>query len=286
VEKPQIADLYVKPPGKTGEVVYAPATFQFRATADNAQMFVWDFGDGRGIHMGEDCMSYTFATPGTYPVKVAVFNGTQKTVRETVVEVAAAPANTLAVNVKVADQGVQVETRRREVPISGAATLGGPKSPTAIEQVIAAAPGCEIVRVDRSQSQNQNVESTTVAIAPDRKSAKITAKLPKASGVKRAVLYEHYFVEEQRKEKASREPTSVTATVGAPGSTTVRLPNIPGDWTDVKRDLAFELVQGTQVLWRGNNLPQDVAVNLNGRTFTLVAALSGEKVQVNLQARN
>jgi PKD repeat protein len=286
VEKPQIVDLYVKPPGKTGEPVFAPATIQFQATADNAQMYIWDFGDGKGIQMGDYAMARTFEAPGTYPVKVIVFNGPQKTVRETVVEISAPPANALAVNLKVADHGVQIETRRREVPVSGAATISGAKSPLVIEQTIAAAPGYEIVRVDRSKSQNQNIESTEFKIAPDKHSVKITAKLAKASGTKRAVLYEHFFIEEQRKEKATREPTSVMAMVGVPGSTTVRLPAVPGDWADVKRELAFELVQGDQVLWRGNELPQDVPVSFSGRTYTLAAALNGEKVQVNLRGNN
>jgi PKD repeat protein len=286
VDKPEIMDLYVKSPGKVGEPIYAPATFQFVATADNAQMYIWDFGDGKGIQMGEDHASYTFTQPGSYPVKVTVFNGKLKTVKDAVVQVAAPPTGTLAVNVKVADQGLQVETRRREVPVSGAATIGGTKNPTVIEQTIAASPGCEIMNVERVSSQNQNIESTSVQIAADRKTAKITAKLAKLSGVNRAILYESYAVQEQRKEKATREPIPLMATVGAPGNTTVRLPAIPGDWTDVKRAFVFELRQDGRVLWQGNDLPKNVPVNLNGQTYMLAANLAGDRVQINMVGRN
>jgi len=51
--KPAIVDFRVKSLGKPGEPAYAPATFQFQATADNGEMFIWDFGDGKGIQMGE-----------------------------------------------------------------------------------------------------------------------------------------------------------------------------------------------------------------------------------------
>ena len=285
VEQPEIADLYVKPPGKHGEPVFAPATFQFQATADNAQMYIWDFGDGKGIQMGDDHIAYTFNQPGTYPVKVTVFNGKKKTVKDTVVQVTAPPTGTLAINVKVADQGTQVETRRREVPVSGAANIS-PNTPAILERVIAATPGCEIVHVERVTSQNQNVESTSVQIAADKKSAKVTARLAKLGSVSRAVLYEQYAVQEQRKEKATRDSIPLMATVGAPGNTTVRLPTIPADWTDVKRDFVFELRQDNSVLWQGNSLPKNVAVNLNGQTYTLAANIANERMQVNLVGRN
>ena len=81
--KPAIVDFRVKSLGKPGEPAYAPATFQFQATADNGEMFIWDFGDGKGVQMGESQAVHVFKRPGTYPVKLIVFNNkNEKSVKE------------------------------------------------------------------------------------------------------------------------------------------------------------------------------------------------------------
>lgn len=285
--RPAIVDFYVKHSGKPGEPVYAPATFQFQATADNGEMFIWDFGDGKGIQMGDAQAVHTFKRAGAYPVKLIVLNKkNERSVKEVVVQVAEPPVGMVAVNLRVTDHAMQSETLVREVPVSGAATLNGVKAVTNIEQTVTASPSCEIVAVEKIAGQNQNLESVHVTIAADKKSVRIVGKPAKVQGTQRAILFETYSIREVRREKVAREPVPVMASVPAPGNTTVRLPSLPPEWTDVKREFAFELVQGNQVIWSGKDLPNNVPVQLHGRTYTLVATRAGEKVEVNLLGRN
>jgi PKD repeat protein len=281
VEKPQILDLYVRPPGKVGQVVYAPATFQFEATADNAQHYVWSFGDGE-IQLADYQTTHTFDRPGTYNVKLLAFNGKEKVQQETSIEVQAPPAGALSVSMSVADQGTMVETRRREVVVSQGVQVNGKKGPSTVEQTISATAGFEIVGVELKHSQNQNVSKTDCKVAADRKSAKVVGQLVASAAVSQAVLNERYTVVEQRKSRASRDPIPVVSSVPPGGNAVVRLPQLPDDWTDVKREVAFELRQDERVLWRGPTLPQNVPVVVGGRTYNLAAALAGDKVQVSL----
>lgn len=283
--KPAIVDLYARPPGKVGQAVYAPATFQFETTADDAQLYVWDYGDGSGIQMGEHQSNHTFAKAGTYTITVVAFNGKQKSQRDVTVDVYDPPAGMLQISLKVADQGTQVETRQRDAAASQALTLSGKNNPPTIEQTLRASAGFEITEVKRLRSQNRNVEKTQWQIASDKKSVKITGQVVKVSGASSAVLNEHFTITEQRKAKASRDPVPVASMMSAPGTATLLLPPVPDNWTDVQRQFTFELRQDNQVLWQGAQLPVNIPVTLNGRSFSLAATPKGERVQIELQNR-
>ncbi len=283
--KPEILDLHVRPPGKIGQAVYAPATFQFEASADNAQLYLWDFGDGKGAQMGEHQASHTYASPGTYTITLMAFNGKQKSQHDVTVDVYEPPSGLLNVSLKVSDQGVQVESRQREATVSAAIPLNGRNDPASIERAIAATPGFEIVAVELRESRNQNVEKAAWQIAGDKKTVKVTAKILRMSTPTSAVLNERFLVTERRKKPATREPIPVAGTMVAPGAASMLLPPVPDDWAEVKRQYALELRQSERLLWQGAQLPGSVPVTINGRPYVLNATTSGERVQVNLLAR-
>jgi PKD repeat protein len=285
VEKPAIVDLYIRPPGKVGEPVYAPATFQFKATVDNAHHYVWDFGDGKGIQMADDTMSHTFEQPGIYTIRLCAFNGREKSEEETTIEVAAPPTGMITVNLQIIDAGYQVETRRREVPVSQAFELKGKKAPATVEQLVAATPGFEIVSFERKKSNNDNLEKTEWKLMADKKALKATCTVKKVPANTTAFLNEHLVLVEQRKVKASRDPIPVAGTLAAPGSATLRLPPVPDDWTDVQRQMVIQLVQSDKVIWRGSELPKDVQVSVASRPYLLGASLVGERLTLQLASR-
>jgi plastocyanin len=280
--KPVVVDLLVRAPGQPGEPVYAPATFQFEATADNAQLYLWDFGDGTGVQLADHQTGHTFARPGTYTVTVYAFNGPERSQRRATVEVDAAPAGTLSVSLRVADEGVQVETRRREVPVSKSLTVPPGQGPQNIEQTVAARGGFEIAKVERRQSQSRHVENIVCQVTPDRRSVKLTAQVPKADKPTTAILNERLVLVEERRLKTTRDPLAVEGTLRVPGTASLRLPPVPDDWTETRRQFVLELRQDGKVLWTGADLPRNVPVTLHGRTYTLTASVTGARVQVHL----
>ncbi len=283
--KPAILDLYVRPPGKVGQPVYAPATYQFEAACDNAQLYLWDFGDGRGVQLGEHNASYTYASPGTYTITLTAFSGKQKSQHDVTVDVYEPPTGLLNISLMVLDQGVQVESRQREATVSAAIPLNGRNDPATIERAIAATAGFEIAAVELRESRNQNVEKAAWQIAPDKKSVKVTAKVLKMSSPTSAVLNERFVVTERRRKAATREPIAIAGTMAAPGTASMLLPPVPEDWTDVRRQFTFELRQNDRILWQGPQLPGKTPVTVNGRPYTLGATTSGERVQINLLGR-
>lgn len=285
-EKPAIVDLQVRPPGRSGEPVYAPATYQFQATADNASYLIWDFGDGKGLHMGDAAPTYTFDRPGTYRIRLCAFNGSERDDEERVIEVAAPPAGMLRVNLTVADEGLQVERRRREVPVSQLFELTKNKKPGngTPDVVVPALPGFTIVSFERVQSNNDNLEKAEWKLGAEGKLLKCLCTAKKGTA-NRAILNERIAIVEERKTKTSRTPIPVTAMVNAPGVVTLRLPPPPEDWSEVRRGLSLQLNKDEKTIWKGTDLPRDVQVNVAGRPYLLNASLSGDRLTIQLASR-
>ncbi len=282
---PQVVDLFVRPPGKVGGRVFAPATFQFEATADDAQLFLWDFGDGRGIHLADHNVSHTFDRPGSYNVTVYAFNGKMKSQMDVGVEVSAPSQDMLSFKMAVTDHGTEVITKNRETTVSKAVQLTGKNDPTTLTQTLSATPGFEIAGVQKKKSTSKLVENVAWQIAPDKRSVQITGKIGKAKAGDSAVLNEQLVLVEQRKEKAQREPVPMAGAVAAGAPTTLALPAVPANWTDVQRQYSFELWHASQLLWKGSQLPHNVPVTIAGQTYTLAAMPKGEQVQVTLVSR-
>lgn len=290
-----LVDVRAKAASKSGDLVIAPATFQFEASADNAQMFIWDFGDGSGFQIGEHQTRHTFAKPGEYRVRVCAFNGKAKDERELFVRVAAPPADALVLNVRVTDSGTQVQQREREIPVSQAATIDRGKGPATIEQVIPAGQGWEILALERKGTSSQNLDEVRIDIASDRKSVKIIGQVKKGTGTFTALLSEQFLVKERAAAKTVRDPLSVRTGLPTPGRTQVRLPDAPEDWTDLRRDVEIELIKTEQVtwmvtnekvLWKGKDLPRNAPVLVGERMYSLTATPSGDRLMIELTAPN
>lgn len=284
-DKPMILTLNVRGPSRGGGPVYAPATFHFEAIADNASQFVWDFGDGQGLHLGDSRVVRTFENPGTYRVRLAVFNGSEKDEQEKVIRVAAPPAGVLRVQLRVADSGTLVETRRREVLVSQMFDLGkadqrGRKVPVSLEVTVPAVPGFVITAFERLEQSSQHLEKVDWRIVKDGQHLK-AACLPK-KGADRAVLHEKLIVVEQRREKVQPEPATITGSLSVPGVTTLQLPPVPEDWEGVQRLLTVEIADDSGPLWQGDALPSGQTVVISGRPFVLSSSQVKDRVTLQL----
>lgn len=285
-DKPVIADITVRPPGKPGQPVYAPATFQFEATADNSSLLIWDFGDGKGVQTGESTMQWTFDKPGTYTVRVCAFNGKQKVEQRVPVTVHEAPPQTIRVTLTVTTSGTRVETKPRSVRASRELSVArGQAMPRSIDQVLPATPGWEISRVERQvdASRSRNVIDIVPLVASDRKTVKVvgTVALPGTPGV--AVLHEELILIEQRRVPTTLETSEpFVVSVPVPGSQVLRLPDLGGEWLDVQRRYSCVVTVENEVVWRGPQLPQGVSVKVGGKTYHLSAVQHKESVEMHV----
>lgn len=286
VEKPIIADITVRPPGKPGQPVYAPATFQFEATADNSSLLIWDFGDGKGVQTGESTMQWTFEKPGTYTVKVCAFNGKQKVEQRIPVTVHEAPLQAVRVTLTVTTSGTRVETKPRTVRTSREISVArGQAVPRSIDQVLPATPGWEISRAElqAEASRSRNVLDIVPLVAADRKTVKVvgTVALSVTPGV--AVLHEELILVEQRRVPATLEPSEpFVVSVPIPGSQVLRLPDLEGEWLEVQRRYSCIVSVENEVVWRGPQLPQGVSVTVGGKTYRLSAVQQREAIELQV----
>jgi PKD repeat protein len=285
-EAPMIADITVRPPGKAGQPVYAPATFQFEATADNSSLIIWDFGDGKGVQTGDSAMQWTFEKPGTYTVKVCAFNGKQKVEHKVPVVVHEAPTQVVRVSLTVTTTGTRAETRSRTVRTSRELSVArGAAQLRSIDQTLTATPGYEISRVEvRSDaSRSRHVKDVVALVSADLRSVKVvgTVDVPPQPSV--ALLNEEILIVEQKKLPAvldASEPFIISVPV--PGMQTLRLPDVGLDWIEVQRKYSCVVKVGEEEVWRGPQLPQGVTVTLAGRNYRLTALQQNDAVEFRI----
>lgn len=287
IEKPTILTLQVRGPSRPGGPVYAPATLQFEAIADNAAQFVWDFGDGEGLHIGEASVVRTFERPGTYRVRLCAFNGREKDEEVKIIRIEPPPAVALRVQVRVADAGVFVETRRREVQVSQLfdglkADPRNRKAPTSPEVSVPAAPGYVITAFERLEQRNENIDKVDWKIVREGQLLKGQCAIKK--GADRAVLQEKLVIVEQRRDKMQPEPTIVTGVLPVPGVVTLSLPSSPEDWSDFKRTITIQVFDGDKLLWQSESLPTGQSLSLGGRSYTLSGSLLKDRLTLQLSS--
>lgn len=279
VNKPALLDLKAQAPGVPGQPVYAPATFQFEAAVQNAQFLVWDFGDGRGMTPGDPKEMRTFDRPGTYTVKVCVFNGKEKSEKEVRLAVMEPPRNNVTIELQVTDSGsktVQREesaTQRRQI-LQGAAGV--------IERTIQAKPGFQIVSVENKKSNSQNVKNIKWEIGPNKGGVRVYGQMSGKPG-EPATLSEHFVITEEKKGDAVLTQTKLVGVVPAPGQVSLTLPGLSPDMAKVQRKFGAAVKQQDRTLWQGQQLPSRVPVQVGGQTFTLTATQNGDRIDVQVQ---
>lgn len=285
-DAPMIADITVRPPGKSGQPVYAPATFQFEATADNSSLIIWDFGDGKGVQTGDSAMQWTFDKPGTYTVKVCAFNGKQKVEHKVPVVVQEAPTQAVRVSLSVATTGTRAETKSRAVRTSREISVArGPSQPRSIDQTLTATPGFEITRVEvRSDaSRSRHVKDVVALVSADQRSVKVVATLDPPANPSVALLNEEILIVEQKKLPAALDASEpFVLSVPVPGTQTLRLPDVGMDWIETQRKYTCVVKVDDQEVFRGPQLPQGVTVTVGGRSYRLTAVQQKDAVEFRI----
>jgi PKD repeat protein len=283
-ETPQILDLAIRPASTPANPILAPATVTFTATAENGQLYLWDFGDGQGIQMGQNRQTWTFEKAGQYRVKLTVFNGSAKSEYETLVAIADAPRNALNIEMRVADEGTAIETTTRHVVANQPLYLAkpGPRPLTTLQATINARPGFEIVEFKPSYAKNQNVTDVTYTLAPDKRSIRVVGKIAATTYPLTAVLHEPLELVERRTRRETRPVETYFTTVPTPGTSTVRLAGGSEEWTNVKRKFEFLVKANDRPVWQGTTLPKNVPVQVGGQVFKLNAVQEGDRIELRV----
>lgn len=301
-DPPRIEGLEVVPvsPGS-----YAPATYRLTAKVSNAQVCVWDFGDGQKFDVsmnpsGAQERTVTFANPGGYVVKVAAVQGTQVAQKSEVVNVLDPPSGALTAVLKLSEKATRVESLP---PTSYTFAEAAPPNATAasfavnrrmpasagyeIADVLVAAPGGKPLSLrdkgelalDAPQTRNLRLK-----IAPDRLSLSLTGELvrdPKKPKEQPRLLLPVTVVQERRTPVTRTLPLAAALTL--PGTATVTLPPPPPGWAGAKRELRLEVRDGDRVVWKEGDLPRGAAVAVNGRRYLLTAQpQAGDKVRIDI----
>jgi hypothetical protein len=283
VEPPQILALEAIPVGGNA---YAPATFRLCARTKNAQLCVWNYGDDdRPLEFNDPAHCHdrlvTFPKPGGWVVKLAAVNGNQAVERSTVVYVEEPPREAITALLTVTEQATQVE--RVEVPHTVVENFTPDSKSVArpINKLIPARQGFEITAARWEPVSGKGGKDIKLAVAADRRSARLTGELVKDSGRPQNLILKVILTQEQRK-PVTRPPVTVTAALSAPGTDLLPLPPPPQYWTDVQRQLRLELRDGDRIIWPQSQLPHNVPVTIRGRRCILNATVSGEQVRVDI----
>lgn len=290
---------------------YAPATFRIISKVQNAQLFVWDYGDDRPLEIRTDKESghermVTFDKPGGYVVKLAAVNGTQAAVKSDIVQVNVPPAGAVTAVLSVTDQATRVETIDVPYTFSEAFPPTGRDTTVRIDRQVPAKPDCEItdVRVvasgggprlggkaeltlDAAALGLRGVRNLKLQLASDRRSLRLTGELVKDSGLmKKGVpppaLALPVVMVQQKRVPASRAAIPMTATLAAPGSVLLSMPPLPADWVEPQRQARVELREGDRVVWQESKMPRSAVVTVQNRRWIASATPVGNQVRVDL----
>ena len=195
----------------------APATFRLTADVKNADLCVWDFGDGRleVSDGGKIDRMVTFDKPGAFGVQLVAHNGKQAVKQAATVKVDAPMEGTTMVVLKVTDGGTRVErltlTETVAIPVPTEKQAG-------FSKVVAARPGFTIAQATPPANVN-GAKTVKVEIAADKRSATVSGEWagdPKASN-KSAGGSDVIVAIKMTEERARPVPTLVTLVTGALG---------------------------------------------------------------------
>jgi PKD repeat protein len=309
--KPRITSLEAVPAHQcgTGVAAFAPATFRLLSTVEQANLYVWDYGDERPIEVTADaakCRHVTFPKPGRYVVKLVAINGTQHDERCATITVAEAPATSLSLVLNVSDNATRVEKEDRQVNLGVTlpAEFTGNAYPFA--RPFKASPGYTIADVlvppcvpnappthlgtqtamtlDCAGLGIRSARTVQLQLSPDRQLVTVTGELVRQTGL--TALSMPVVLRQQRR-VAAHQANPVTATLALPNpggttSTLLHLPPIPPDWVDSQRSVLLEVRSGGQVIWQGSQLPRGALVTVGGRRCVLTTTLTAEQMRVDL----
>ncbi len=276
---PEIIDFLVRPPIKDGPV-FAPATYQFEATADNSQLLIWDFGDGKGLTIGEPRELRIFDKPGTYKVKLTAFNGKNRSERTTTVNVQEAPANTVQLALQVTGTG-QKRTQESRIENYSRQLQIMPNMVRSIDYTIRATPGTKIVRCEFQNTNLQNVIHPVSSILKNGQEAKISATIDPKETKGMAILNTKILLVEEKVQSLPLPTENFTYTVTIPGRQMIKLAD-PQDliWSNINRQYQMKLTLNNQTVWEGNTLPNGVTFYVNGKAYSIVAQQRDNEIEI------
>lgn len=266
---------------------FAPATFRVVSKAKNAELCVWDLGDGRPLEISSDSPNQqermvTFDRPGGYMVKLAAVRGKQAVERSEIVYVNEPPAGTVTAILHVADQATRVETVETPVTVAEAFPPNTKEAVHRIDRPIPAQQGFTIKAARLQAGAERGVRKLAVAVSPDGRSARLTGELVREGNAPGGNAVVRVVLTQERRTRVSRPAVPVTATLTVPGAALVSLPPLPANWTEAQRQVRLEVRDGNRIVWQEAQLPRSAALVVQNRPCTLSTAAQGNQVRLDL----
>jgi PKD repeat protein len=289
--EPGIAALDAVPLSQTA---YAPAAFRISARVQNADLCIYDFGEGRPLKVITDPANepdrlITFHRPGKHTIRLVAVNGKKTVERSQVIQVNTPPAGMACVLLTVTYQGTLLETAT-PVPESIFVTIPQNYQNNAypFDYVFSAKPGFEITDAKLALTNPDDAKIVRVVKSPDRHTVHLTGELPKPSGWtfhkgKMPTLMAQVSLSQEKRTPQSTTMEPSTVHFAVPFSGTLDLPEPPKGWVDVQpTSIKLTLLHDNQVVWEESQLPRGAAVLIGNRPCKLTATVVGKQVKLDL----
>jgi PKD repeat protein len=276
---------------------YAPATFRVVSKVKGADLCVWAVSD-RVIEFSPETANgsqeerfVTFKEPGSYLVKLAVWNGKHAVERSETVAIKKPPTGTVVATIAVTYEAVLVE-HRTDHPLAQIRFPAEQKGDShKFTKHFGTAEGWDIIKADLAQPvKDPNVKVTAVQISPDKKTATVTGELVKPAD-RNAPLpaWNCQLVLTQQRQPAVKvkkmEPMAINVTV--PGTTLVPLPPLPSKWEVKNHKITLTLEQdGKHFTWKEGEMPHNATVQMSSSAMSVTAIEQGNQVRLELAEVN
>ncbi len=289
----------------------APATFRLASQVENAQLCVWELGEGR-IKVEQDTAPkhdrmVVFKNPGRYTIQLVAVNGSVHENKTVVVEVASPPVGVATAIVSVTDVGKKLERKIYTPPPMHAwfaqhetgnvckivsQTMAEPGGYTIADVRIPLPDNKEIrmgnnteIALDGTALGQPAARNLKLTLSQDRQSLKLTGEMVRDNPAAPPRLTFSVEITEQREVAAGPTEVQLAQPLGVPGSAypsagAVALPALPPDWITSNRSVRVELDDGKIIRVNTTQLPTSSQTTVAG--FQVMFNAMQVKNQVNV----
>ncbi len=295
---------------------FAPVSYRLTSEVQDAQVCVWDLGDGKPVvEVMQDGVStheqnILLTTPGRHTIKLVAVSGKSRVEKSLTVAVTEPPPGVAKAVVSVIDAGgkrseirpgaqprmlsarfpPQLKENVYKIETQALATMGGytiaDVNLRAGDKVLRLGTNTELV-LDAAALGLKGARNLKLTLAADRKSLKLTGELVRDNPTAPPNLVLPVQLIEQREVESAATEVKLTRALGMPGSTfpsadTISLPPLPPGAAPASRQVRVELDDGATPLLVTQQLPASGATTVQGRRVMFNASRVNDQIKVSL----
>jgi PKD domain len=288
-DEPGIAALDVVPvsPG-----VYAPATFRISSKVQNADLCIYEFGEGYPLKVvnepaNEPEQMITFRRPGNHTVRLVAVNGKKTVERNQVVRVNPPPAGMVSVKLIAAAQATRVEKSPRPEIVTVSIPPDFRDTVYSFDRIIRPQQGCIIASAKLERIKDPGAGNLGLAITANGGEVHLTGALKKPSGWgfkkgQAPELVVRVAMVQERRTPVTGPSEDLSVPLQVPGVADIPLPPLHAEWANAQWSLQLALTQDDRVIREQSPLPRGEAVLIQNRPCKLTATVVGDRVRIEL----